>query len=178
MHQDFTKIAYLKSGNKRQKQAFKDISRLRLFDILSEYTPLLTGTIPIAIDIPESDLDIVCEYKEGFENCLREHFGKQREFEIQQVVSQHTDAVVCRFKTHHFQYEIFAQSLPSTQQFAFRHMLIEYGILQEHGENFRSEVIRLKRLGLKNRAGFCSVVRSKGKPLSGVAPLSNQQHRS
>ncbi|QOS99065.1 DUF4269 domain-containing protein [Brevibacterium sp. JNUCC-42] len=52
---------YLQIGNDRQKQAFIVLQELELFNQLSIYDPVLTGTIPLGIDIATSDLDIICQ---------------------------------------------------------------------------------------------------------------------
>jgi hypothetical protein len=33
---------------------------MALFDILLAYDPVLAGTIPLDVDVPGSDLDIIC----------------------------------------------------------------------------------------------------------------------
>ena len=60
---DFKDIGYLKNGNLRQQNAFDVLSELDIFEKLKEYNPILPGTIPIEIDLPKSDLDIICECK-------------------------------------------------------------------------------------------------------------------
>ena len=54
-------IQLLKKGTPRQREAYETLLRLGVFISLSSYTPVLTGTIPIDVDIETSDLDIVCE---------------------------------------------------------------------------------------------------------------------
>jgi len=69
---DFRNVEYLEVGNERQKLAFYEIRQHLIFEILEKYNPILTGTIPIGIDLPESDLDIICECENHteFKNCL------------------------------------------------------------------------------------------------------------
>lgn len=45
----------------RQRQAHETLSALRIFDVLAKYRPVLTGTVPLGLDVDSSDLDIVCE---------------------------------------------------------------------------------------------------------------------
>ncbi|NLC65888.1 MAG: DUF4269 domain-containing protein [Clostridium sp.] len=54
-------ISYLKSGNLKQKEIYKLLKTTGILKILSDYNPLLVGTIPIKIDTENSDIDIVCE---------------------------------------------------------------------------------------------------------------------
>ncbi|PTT32500.1 DUF4269 domain-containing protein, partial [Chryseobacterium sp. HMWF028] len=53
---DFTKIDYLKDGNERQGRAYEVLTKYNVFEKLSNYSPVLAGTIPIEIDIEGSDL--------------------------------------------------------------------------------------------------------------------------
>jgi len=80
---DFTKIDYLKNGNERQKRAYEVLTRYHIFEKLKDYSPILAGTIPIEIDIEDSDLDIICEAKDftEFEKSLSEMFS---EFDLKQ----------------------------------------------------------------------------------------------
>ncbi|MPT30493.1 MAG: DUF4269 domain-containing protein, partial [Chryseobacterium sp.] len=47
---DFTTVNYLKEGNERQKRAYEVLVKHKIFEELSDYSPLLAGTIPIEID--------------------------------------------------------------------------------------------------------------------------------
>lgn len=57
----FLSIDYLKTGNERQSRAHEAILESRIFSELASFTPVLCGTIPIEVDIEESDLDIIME---------------------------------------------------------------------------------------------------------------------
>ena len=60
---DFTKIEYLKNGNQKQVLAYKILSEYKVLANIAEFDPILVGTIPINIDIENSDLDIICYSK-------------------------------------------------------------------------------------------------------------------
>lgn len=60
---DFTNIEYLKTGNFIQQRAYNVLMKYSIFELLQSFTPLLTGTIPIRINIENSDLDICCYYR-------------------------------------------------------------------------------------------------------------------
>ncbi|REC53934.1 DUF4269 domain-containing protein, partial [Chryseobacterium piscium] len=47
---DFTKLDYLKIGNKKQKRAYEVLTKYKIFEVLEYYSPILAGTIPIEID--------------------------------------------------------------------------------------------------------------------------------
>ena len=77
MSEDFTTIEYLKHGTKKQIKAYFDLKKHNVLQLLSSYNPILTGTIPIGIDIPSSDLDIICECKnhDAFLLFLKQQFS-------------------------------------------------------------------------------------------------------
>ena len=61
---DFLNIDYLKSGTARQQKAFEVLNENLILQKLSDFTPVLVGTIPINIAIDSSDLDIACYWKD------------------------------------------------------------------------------------------------------------------
>ena len=58
----------------RKRAAHAVLGELRIFEILAEFKPVLVGTVPLGIDLPASDLDIVCEVGalERFAGILRD----------------------------------------------------------------------------------------------------------
>ena len=170
---DFTNIEYLKSGNQRQQQAYREITGLKIFEHLKQYHPILTGTIPIDIDLPESDLDIICYCKdhEGFSRRLYELFANKTAFEMSTNVWNGVTCTIGKFKTDYFEIEIFGQDVPTTEQNAFRHMVIEENILQSQRNDFRSEIRRLKSSGLKTEEAFAHLLGLEGDPYQALLKI-------
>lgn len=152
---DFTTIDYLKNGNEKQKRAYEILSKHRIFEKLKEYSPILAGTIPIEIDIEGSDLDIICQVKNmiQFEELLKNIFS-EFDLKIEIITANEEKSIVCNFDLDEFPIEIFGQSKPTTEQNAYRHMIAEYKILQEKGENFKQKIIELKEKGIKTEPAF------------------------
>lgn len=152
---DFTKLDYLKIGNERQKRAYEVLTKYKIFTILDYYSPILAGTIPIEIDVEESDLDIICkvEDKIEFEEFLIKKF-KDFDLKIKKLNINNEESLVCNFELEEFPIEIFAQNKPTIQQNAYRHMIAEYKILQEKGEEFKQKIIDLKKKGIKTEPAF------------------------
>lgn len=157
---DFTKIDYLKEGNDKQKRAYEVLTKYRIFEILSCYSPILAGTIPIEIDIEGSDLDIICEVDLRFEEDFLDEimFSKLIPFEIdvkvENLIIKGEKCIVLNFTLEEFPIEIFGQNKPTTEQNAYRHMIAEYKILQEKGEEFKQKIIELKKQGIKTEPAF------------------------
>lgn len=157
---DFTKPDYLKVGNEKQKRAYEVLTRYRIFEVLDYYSPILTGTVPIEIDTDESDLDIICELDFKFEEDFLDDiaFSKiipsEADVRVEYPVINGEKSIVINFIVEDFPIEIFAQNKPTTQQNAYLHMIAEYRILQEKGEEFKQKIIDLKKKGIKTEPAF------------------------
>lgn len=163
---DFSNIEYLKNGNQKQRNAFKVLTQHKILSNLAEYDPILVGTIPINIDIENSDLDIICYWKNkaNFIEKIMFFFEKEAEFNIREVFINDRDSVVASFKIEDFEIEVFGQNIPTKDQNGYRHMLIENEILQSKGNDFRSEIIKLKQNGYKTEPAFAFLLGLKGDP--------------
>ncbi len=164
--QDFKAIKYLKTGNKRQRSAYRELKSIGIFEQLQQYTPVLTGTIPIGIDLPESDLDISCWVNDHaeFSLLLTELYSGKNGFELKTNVRETITTTIARFNTENFLVEIFGQNIPVEAQNAYRHMIVEYQILQNKGAQFKKEIIALKKQGLKTEPAFAKLLGLKGNP--------------
>lgn len=163
---DFKDIAYLKAGNSRQRKAYSILNDLDIFEVLRAFNPILTGTIPIGIDLPDSDLDIICECKDhdAFEAMLKRHFGKYHHFELGSGSHGGIRSTVARFSVDGQAIEIFGQDIATDQQYAYRHMLAESRILRDKGVDFKQQVIELKKQGMKTEPAFATLLGLTGDP--------------
>lgn len=163
---DFLKIDYLKNGNERQKAAYQCLTRNQIFEKLKDFDPILTGTIPINIDIPSSDLDVICFYpnKVDFVNRVIANFGQKKDFQLKNTIINDNETVIANFWMDGFEVEIFWQNIPTTAQNAYKHMIIEYQILTKMGEDFRLKIIELKKDGYKTEPAFAKLLNLEGDP--------------
>lgn len=163
---NFKSLEYLQEGNTRQKLAYQEIQALNIFEDLKLYSPVLTGTIPIGIDLPESDLDIICEFKnpEDFITRLRDLYQDQPKFQISTADYYGVHSIIANFQAPHFEIEIFGQSLPVDQQNAYQHMCIEHAVLAQKGSDFKAEVMKLKAMGIKTEPAFAQLLALEGDP--------------
>ena len=155
---NFLDISYLQSGNERQQKAYQALTSNRVLEKLSFYHPILVGTIPINIDIENSDLDVICEVsdKGEFIAQLNLLFGNKKNFTIHESTKFEADKA--NFTIDEFEREIFGPNITTTQQHAYRHMLIEYKLLLEKGEAFRQEIVTLKKQGYKTEPAFAKLL--------------------
>lgn len=111
---DFNDLSYLKHGNDRQQLAYREITVYHILEKLQKYHPILVGTIPIDIDIPESDLDVICECHDhlDFKTHLQRQFSHLQGFRTYSQLQNGIESTIAEFRTPHFLFEIFGQQIP------------------------------------------------------------------
>ncbi|EEI90553.1 hypothetical protein HMPREF0765_3869 [Sphingobacterium spiritivorum ATCC 33300] len=149
-----------------QQEIYQLLQKHRIFDLLAVYHPILAGTYPIAINIDSSDLDIICEVQdfESFQELLKKEFANREDFCVRHKIIYDEPSVICSFKLDRFEFELFGQNIPTTRQYAYRHMLIEYNLLKTHGDLFREKIIQLKKQGIKTEPAFAQLLGLEGDP--------------
>jgi len=171
-------LRYLQAGNSRQQQAYAVLQTLELWSTLADFDPVLAGTIPLAIDTPASDLDVLCEVapaaQQVFSHLLAARYGALPAFRIRQHRIRGEDSIVCSFRYEDTEVEVFGQAVPTVQQFGFRHMLVEHAILQAGGETWRYAVRQLKEQGLKTEPAFAALLHLPGNPYESLLTLEGK----
>ena len=161
---NFENIEYLKTGNDRQKLVYNLLTQNKILEKLRQFDPILVGTIPVSIDIESSDLDIICCYNDKikFTEIIKRNFKHNKDFTIYEQNEQKQNAIIASFKIDDLEIEIFGQNIPTRQQNAYRHMIIENRLLNEMGELFRQKIIELKKQGYKTEPAFAILLGLKG----------------
>ncbi|MFM9328747.1 DUF4269 domain-containing protein [Paenibacillus mesotrionivorans] len=167
--QDFLAgIDYLIEGNPWQQEVYRALCRLGVMEVLGPYQPVLVGTVPLDVDIPGSDLDVVChveqERREVFEALLKGTFGSCEDFEY---AAREVDGLlrqVGRFRYEGWVVEIFGQPLPVEEQNGYRHMVVEHRLLELLDDKGREAIRSLKLQGFKTEPAFARLLRLEGDP--------------
>ena len=180
MNAGFDNIEYLKSGNNRQQQAYCTLTNNQIMVKLKYFDPILVGTIPINIDIENSDLDIVCCFadKQEFIKTITDNFRNENKFTIREQKSTSGIAIVANFFVDDVEIEVFGQSIPTKQQFAYRHLIVEYNLLKKYGEKFRQQIIELKRQGHKTEPAFAIALGLTGDPYTELLKYETEDSAS
>ncbi len=163
---NFDDLDYLMRGNQKQRAIFDLLIRNHVMTSLQEFDPILVGTFPINIDIETSDLDIICYWKNKnkFISLVQNQFGTNDKFSLRETTISGNETVVANFEIDHYAFEIFGQNIPVRTQYAYRHMMAEYEILKSKGEDFRKQVVELKKNGLKTEPAFAQLLGLKQDP--------------
>jgi len=171
--QYFDNITYLAKGTAMQKQAYVVLSKHAVFQCLNHYNPILAGTIPINIAIDDSDLDIICcfKIKDEFEISLKVNFSNCNNFKLTNAIINGKETVIANFNLDNWPIEVFGQAIPTKQQAAYRHMIVEHRLLQQHGESLRQQIIMLKQQGYKTEPAFAKILGLTGNPYEALLTL-------
>jgi len=172
-------MAHLASGNARQQDAYRVIQSSGLLELLAGYHPYPAGTVPIDIDVPGSDLDLLCyaEDLDAFEAEMYDQIGAVGEFQCVRGgdLPGQRPYVTCHLQVGHWPVEIFAQSVPVNRQNAYLHMIVEWRLLQLWGEQGHREIRRLKQAGWKTEPAFASVLGLQGDPYVDMLHLAEMK---
>ena len=164
----FENILYLSIGTTTQRKCYRILEQSKIMEVLKDMNPIVVGTIPININVENSDIDIVCEVQDysNFKSLLVNSFSTYPQFKIK--YNERFDAVVCNFFIDGFEIEIFGSTVESKLTNSYRHMVIEYRILELANESFREDIIRLKSEGLKTEPAFAKCLNLKGDPYQAI----------
>jgi len=166
-------LTYLLDMGEVQKSAYVTLKDLDIFSVLKDYDPVLVGTIPLDINIEGSDLDIVCHVKDlgGFESLVKRAYGHLNSYTSNTVQGRNGDVCVINFYTDNFEIELYAQNVPSSLQNAYRHMDIEYRVLELASDTFKVEVVSCKSSGLKTEPTFAKLLNLSGDPYQALLDI-------
>jgi len=175
MQQDWRDLSYLLHGNARQRQAHRALHDLGIFTTLREFDPVLVSTICLGIDVPDSDLDVVCEIDDPqrFAAVVESAFSHHEAFELCHRTDRTLPAVVAQFRYAGFTIEIFGEPQPVERQNAYRHHVVHARLLAIGGEAMRRAIQRLKASGLKTEAAFATHLGLGGDPYETMLALSD-----
>ena len=171
-------LRYLRHGNRRQQRAYSLLQKLDLWLVLADFKPVLAGTVPLAIDVAGSDLDVLCEVAPAeaarFGELLQSHYGGRDGFRLsRQAIGGH-DSIVSSFYYRGREVEVFGQPVPTAQQNGFRHLLVEATVLEAGGEPWRRAIRQRKKRGLKTEPAFAALLQLPGDPYEALLTLESK----
>jgi hypothetical protein len=175
MNDHCRKLAY---GSPVQRLAYRAINNLGILDDFKTFTPLLCGTIPIGVNTAGSDLDIVMNVMEkdfsDFKEKVTHLYGDFEQFSMREKQKQNRPVMKANFFFEAFEFELFAQPVPSYRQRAYQHMITEADMLEKY-PFIKQRVISLKQSGMKTEPAFAYVLGLSGDPYEAVLKWGREQ---
>lgn len=151
----------------------KVIDDLNLMEILKWYQVTVVGTPPLGIATAQSDIDLICSYPIEQENHLIEILKLFQTYKAWCIERSYfeRDTWICRFEYYAWSMEIFCSTTPIHQQAGFQHFYVERRILDLANDQFKQEIIRLKRKGIKTEPAFAQMLALDGDPYTKLSQL-------
>jgi len=157
---------YLGDGSPEQQAALAELRSSGILETLGQFTPVLAGTFPLDIQLPGSDLDILCRAPDfvAFSAIAQIAFGGLSDYAQRTGLINGMPTFTAKFSRNGYRYEIFAQNTPVTEQDAFLHLVAEWRLLHHSGPLLRNRIIALKYDGLKTEPAFCTALGINAEP--------------
>ena len=150
------------------------VDRAGILAALKEFDPHIAGTPPLNLDVPTSDIDILCYAPDPcrFTLAVWKSFGSRQNFRMWQWSG--TDRpVLATFEAHEWHFEIFGQARPVAEQAGWRHFVIERRLLALGGQSLASAVMAFRRNGLKTEPAFAAALKLAGDPYQTLLNMDN-----
>ena len=137
------------------------LDRSGLLAALARFDPHVAGTPPLGLDLPDSDIDVICHAADAqaFANAVWGFAGDFEAFRIHQWTGDGWPV------------ELFGDARPVAQQRGWRHFEIERRLLALDGDELRAAVMKRRRDGLKTEPAFADVLRLEGDPYLALLDL-------
>ncbi|MNI85004.1 hypothetical protein D3C73_1419600 [compost metagenome] len=104
---------------------------------------------------------------------METHFKHLVDFSFIRRVVEGIERVKINFTIEGWPIEIFGQNKPTHEQNGFIHMIIEDRMLKLFGKQFKEQIIKLKREGLKTEPAFANLLQLEGDPYLTLLEMSS-----
>lgn len=134
------------------------------------------GTPPLGIDIPGSDIDVICSVSdlEAFAQRLWGSCSERAGFRMWQWADG-DKSVVATFEAEGWRFEFFASLRPMATQVAVMHFDIEGRLLARGGKQLTLAVQAARHGGLKTEPAFAAVLGLEGNPYQALLNLHSMK---
>jgi hypothetical protein len=141
--------------------------------VLALFDPRIAGTFPLGLDLPGSDIDVLCHAPDGaaFADAVWDALRDQPGFTLRQW-SIRDRPVIASFVADGFPVEVFGQALPVVEQMGWRHFEAERRLLDLGGEPLRVAVMAERSAGRKTEPAFARVFGLAGEPYGAMLDMA------
>lgn len=156
-----------------ERPSYSDaLDRSGLLAALARFDPHVAGTPPLGLDLPGSDIDVLCHAPDAhaFASAVWDFAGSLEAFTIRQWTGDGRP-VVGAFRVHGWPVELFGEATPVAHQRGWRHFEVERRLLALGGETLRAAVMKRRRDGMKTEPAFADVLRLTGDPYLALLDL-------
>ncbi len=141
---------------------------------LSRLGPVIAGTFPLDLNLPESDVDVLCRLQPAsLFRAAAQSISRLPGYSLRASVRRGRRTAVCRVRPGRLPLEIFAQSGPLRSQRGYRHLEVEYRLLSLCGGSLREGILKLRRADARTEPPFAQLLRLRGDPHDALERLAS-----
>jgi len=139
------------------------LRRTNLLAVLAPFDPHVVGTPPLGLDLPTSDIDVLCYAPDphAFTQVVWDSYAICNDFSIRQWTGRE-NPIIASFAAADWTLELFGQDLPVSEQHGWKHFQVEHRLLTIGGSPFRAAVMQLRGDGMKTEPSFAAALGLKG----------------
>jgi hypothetical protein len=133
--------------------------------VLASFDPRVAGTPPLGLDLPDSDIDVLCFAPDAhaFTNALWQNFSHAPGFIAKQWVRA-PRSVVASFEAAGWRIELYGEAIPVERQRGWRHFAVERRLLALGGKDLLAAALASRGQGMKTEPAFASALGLSGDP--------------
>jgi hypothetical protein len=148
------------------------LERVGILSALARFDPRVAGTVPLGLDLPMSDVDVLCYAPDprAFTSAVWAAFSQHEGFRIWQWTGVERP-VVASFAAEGWVFEVFGPARPVSEQWGWRHFLVERRLLELGGARFRAAVMDGRRSGMKTEPAFAAALNLSGDPYQALLDM-------
>ena len=148
------------------------VGRTGLMVVLAPYDPHVAGTPPLGLELPSSDVDVLCHAPDSvaFAAVVWEAFSNEADFLMRQWIAE-SRPVIASFTAHSWRFEIFGHASPVHHQNGWRHFVIERRLLALAGPEFRTAIMQMRIKDIETEPAFAAMLELKGDPYRALLEL-------
>ena len=171
-----TEAVSIRHDRRSYEEALAECGVLR---VLARFDPRIAGTPPLGLDLPDSDIDVLCFAPDAhaFTETVWHNFSNAPAFTAKQLVRT-PRPVVASFEVAGWRIELYGEAVPVEQQRGWRHFAVERRLLDLAGEGLPVAVLALRRLGMKTEPAFAAALRISGDPYLALLDLGEQANET
>ncbi|MCJ8157464.1 DUF4269 domain-containing protein [Sphingomonas sp. LaA6.9] len=139
---------------------------------LAPFDPHVAGTPPLGIDLPSSDIDILCHAPDPdrLAHVLWQDFSDCAGFSLRHWTTE-SRPLIASFSAHGWMFEIFGSAQPVAEQPGWLHFQVEKRLLALGGQAFHAKVMAARHAGTKTEPAFAAALALPGNPYDALAAL-------
>jgi hypothetical protein len=163
-------------GTRPDRRSYEEaLAERGVLEVLAPFDPRVAGTPPLGLDLPGSDIDVLCFAPDAhaFTGTVWHNFSNAPAFMAKQLVRA-PRPVVASFEVAGWRIELYGEAIPVEQQRGWRHFVLEQRLLALGGNDLPVAVLSLRGQGMKTEPAFAAALRLRGEPYLALLDLGEQ----